>query len=243
VTDLVVFHRGEVAKGAESTGARLLPLEKSLDYRFPVGPVVGDVVYVLHPLDEGVLIPFGMYDEYLLRDKFNEALRIVTSLGASEVVSQTITSDARDGGAEAAIQGQGLRVKGQRAQRAEVNYHQAGTGGPPIDPRPLRWPDEPGFDSACVSVLRNGATEVDVSVSSDQTFSVESDVAGVLKKAGFALGGNYRRTRAVSYVLKARFPGPSSGDGVASQPRESLLAETAGDGVLAPPKRRRLFGN
>jgi hypothetical protein len=84
---------------------------------------------------------------------------------------------------------------------------------------------------------------VDVSVSSDQTFSVESDVAGVLKKAGFALGGNYRRTRAVSYVLKARFPGPSSGDGVASQPRESLLAETAGDGVLAPPKRRRLFGN
>lgn len=208
VTELVAFYAGDAPKHSTATGVEQMPLKRSTEFRFPRGPMAAELVYVKYALEPSVLIPFGMFDEFVLQEKFNEALRIVTALGASHVVSQSVLSDSREVGAEVGARGiGGLRGASRREQRTELNLNYTGTGGPPMDPRPLKWPGEPGFESAITAVMHNGATKVDIRVTSDMGYSIDTDVASNLKKAGFTLGGGYRKARTISYVLEASFPG------------------------------------
>ena len=91
-----------------------------------------------------------------------------------------------------------------------------------------------------MAVLNNGSHEVEIRVTSDQVFSVDSDLAAALKKAGLTLGASYRKSRTVSYVLRARFPG---WEATAAQHEDSASAidSEADDGVLAKPKKRGWF--
>ena len=131
--DLVVFYQGETPSNAESLGARIVPLQQSSQYDFAVGTAASKLVYVSHPLDQKKLIPFALYDEFILQDRFNEAVRIVTSLGACEVISQSVLSDVHEGGGEASVKGVGLRGSGRGEQHTRVDYSQRGTGGKAVD--------------------------------------------------------------------------------------------------------------
>ena len=52
------------------------------------GPTVAGIVYVRHPLHPGELIAFADYDERLsFEDRYEEALRVFTSLGAARIVA------------------------------------------------------------------------------------------------------------------------------------------------------------
>lgn len=209
MTQLVVFFEGEPIKQGPPMGIEQLPVLRSLDYQFPQGPVACNLVYVPHPHKPKMLVPFGQYDDFIVEEKFNEALRIVTELGACEVKSQSFIGDSIEGAAEASFKGIGWGGKAAKNAHRAVNYHQVGTGGAAVDPAPLQWPHEPGFDAARVAVLRNGAREIEIRVTSDQAFSIDSDVAAALKKVGFTLGVSIQRAGARSYLLYARFPGPT----------------------------------
>jgi hypothetical protein len=76
----------------------------------------------------------------------------------------------------------------------------------PRDPRPLRWPDEPGFSAAVSSVLENRATEVDINIRSNRTHAIDGALGLQLKDFGFELGGGAQHSGATSLHIRASFP-------------------------------------
>ena len=66
------------------------PMSSAAGLRSAEGVIRTSLVYVLVPSEAGpFLVPFGAYDEWSLRDRYNEAIRIMNTLGASEITCET----------------------------------------------------------------------------------------------------------------------------------------------------------
>lgn len=86
----------------------------------------------------------------------------------------------------------------QRIESSGFDFRHDGAGSAPRDPRPLRWPDEPGFAAAVTSVLENGSTELDINIRSNRTHAIDGTLGVQLKKLGFDLGGMTQHSGATS---------------------------------------------
>ncbi|WP_375504792.1 hypothetical protein [uncultured Jatrophihabitans sp.] len=204
---MVVFSDSEPKKNAGQLGLSQLPTAQMSEYQFPAGPASQKIVYIAHPLSAKTLIPFAQFNETIVNDKFNEAVRIMQMLGASEIVSRSVQSDSR----AAEVTGRFGKIRaqfgGQRGLNTQTNFHHRGAGSPPEDPAPLRWPSEAGFEAARLGVLKNRSTMVAIEIDSSADFQAESQVAAGLKKLGFSLGVEVKRTRTHSFKITAYFPG------------------------------------
>ncbi len=187
----------------DSQGVEQLPVSEARRFSLP-GPVLVKMVYVTHPADESTLVPFAEYDETVMRDKLNEALRVVNELRASRVVAKAVRGDS-SGGHAAAAKGLGINFGGGKAAAWDVAYEQNGVGGPPRDPRPLLYPREPGLEAACVAVLNNGARDVRIEIVRQYQLTVEGDLAAGLKKVGFKLGVALDKSKHSVFVIEAKF--------------------------------------
>ena len=208
---MLAFHQDAAPPREPSRGVAWIPIEKSDRYTLD-GPALVNVVYIALPAlspteSHPRLVTFAAYDEALLRDKYNEALRIVGTLGASEVKAWNFlgSSVAARAGVKAPQIG-GFSISGNKSELWEVTYEQQGDGGSPEDPRPLRYPHEPGFDSACHAVLSNGARFVQIEITRQSQFNVEGELAGQLKKVGFELGFTAIKNRSNVFSIAAKFP-------------------------------------
>lgn len=183
------------------------PLADAAGVRCIEGAVRSSVVYVQVPSEAGpFLVPFGEYDDWSLRDRYNEAIRIMNTLGASEITCETFGEVAVRRGLRAKIKGHGGAVTQQRIQNSGFDFKHSGAGSAPRDPRPLRWPDEPGFAAAVSSVLDNAATEVVINIRSNRTHATDGALGAELEGVGFDLGGGSQRSAATSLHIRATFP-------------------------------------
>jgi hypothetical protein len=156
-----------------------------------------------------LLVPFGAYDEWSLRDRYNEAVRIMNTLGASTIVCESYRAVKKRSGLRLLVHGKGGEVAFQRVENSGFDFRHLGTGSSPRDPSPLRWPDEPGFAAAIVSVLANRATQVSMHIrSSSSCFDVHSSLGVTLQNLGFELGGGHQNTGIASLHITAQFPTP-----------------------------------
>jgi len=136
------------------------PITQASGTRSVEGAIRPSLVYVQVPSEAGpFLVPFGEYDNWSLRDRYNEAIRIMNTLGASEITCETFGEVTTRRGLRAKIRGRGAQVVQRRIENSGFDFRHSGAGSAPRDPRPLRWPDEPGFAAAVSSVLENGATD------------------------------------------------------------------------------------
>jgi hypothetical protein len=184
------------------------PISSAAGLSSEEGAIRTSLVYVRVPRKPGPdLVPFGEYDEWSLRDRYNEAIDIMNALGASTITCETYREVTVRRGVRARIFDRG---GGELAQHREENsgfdYRHTGTGSAPRDPRPLRWPDEPGFSAAVSSVLENGATVVDINIRSNRTHAIDGTLGVQLKKVGFELGGGIQHSGATSLHIVATFP-------------------------------------
>ena len=152
------------------------------------------------------LVPFGEFDEWSLRDRYNEAIRIMNTLGASAITCETFGEVAVRRGLRAKVFGRGGEVAQRRIENSGFDFRHDGAGSAPRDPRPLRWPDEPGFAAAVSSVLDNGATEVVINIRSNRTYAIDGALGLDLKKSGLDLGGGTERSGTTSLHIRASFP-------------------------------------
>jgi hypothetical protein len=183
------------------------PILSAAGSRSAEGAIRTSLVYVLVPSEAGpFLVPFGEYDDWSLRDRYNEAIRIMNTLGASEIVIETYGEVVVRRGIRAKVFGNGGELTQQRLENSGFDFRHNGAGSAPRDPRPLRWPDEPGFSAAVSSVLDNGATEVDINIRTNRTHSVDGALGVELKKIGFDLGGLTQHSGATSLHIRASFP-------------------------------------
>lgn len=183
------------------------PITAAAGSRSVEGAIRTSLVYVRVPSEPGpFLVPFGEYDDWSLRDRYNEAIRIMNTLGASEIVCETYAEVSVRRGIRAKVLGRGGELTQQRIQNSGFDFRHNGAGSSPRDPRPLRWPDEPGFSAAVSSVLENGATDVDINIRSNRTHAIDGALGVELKKIGFDLGGLTQRSEATSLHIRASFP-------------------------------------
>lgn len=182
---------GEVPRPITSDGA-IRPGVVYVQVQSPVGPA-------LH-------VPFADFDEWSLRDRYAEALRIVNTLGASRVECESSRRSSKRQGLSLGIKGLAGRLSRSRDEVSAFDYSHTGTGSRPVDPRPLRWPDEPGFAAAVNAVLQNRATKVEIAINNSTQHSVDGQLGKKLKKLGFELGVSSERSEALSLRLVAEFP-------------------------------------
>lgn len=70
------------------------PISSASGLRAVEGLVRTALVYVRVPSEAGpFLVPFGEYDDWSLRDRYNEAIRIMNTLGASTITCETYGND------------------------------------------------------------------------------------------------------------------------------------------------------
>lgn len=208
MSQLVSYYEDEplATKGAVEVTQR--PVNASPNLVTTEGAVRPNIVYVLVPNTVGppLHVPFAAYDEWFLRDRYAEALRIVNTLGAKSIRCETSRDARRGQGVRLGVKGFGAAIRRNRRQSSLFDYSHTGTGSQPRDPRPLKWPDEPGFGAAVSSVLDNRATSVQINISSTTRHSVTGSVGKKLAKLGFDLGVSGESSEAVTLHMVAEFP-------------------------------------
>ena len=149
MTTLVAYYDNEPVDLKGKVEIQQVPMPKAVEARVADGALRPGLVYVLVPSPVGppLHVPVATYDEWSLRDRYNEALRIVNTLGAFHVDCRASARPRRG-----AVQGrgEGLRRQGRHPEGPEqwVRLLPHRTGSPARDPRPLPWPHEPGFAAA-----------------------------------------------------------------------------------------------
>lgn len=183
------------------------PISSAVRARSVEGAIRTSLVYVQVSSEAGpFLVPFGEYDEWSLRDRYNEAIRIMNTLGASAITCETFGEATVRRGIRAKVLRRGGELTQQRIENSGFDFRHDGAGSAPRDPRPLRWPDEPGFAAAVSSVLENGATEVVINIRSNRTYAIDGALGLKLKKLDLDLGGGTERAGTTSLHIRASFP-------------------------------------
>jgi hypothetical protein len=207
LSQLVAYYDENPVKLKGQVEIQQSPILSAAGSRSAEGAIRTSLVYVRVPSEAGpFLVPFGEYDDWSLRDRYNEAIRIMNTLGASAIVCETYGEVVVRRGIRAKVRGRGAELTQQRIENSGFDFRHNGAGSAPRDPRPLRWPDEPGFSAAVSSVLENGATDVDINIRSNRTYSIDGALGVELKKIGFDLGGLTQHSGATSLHIRASFP-------------------------------------
>lgn len=170
------------------------------------GVIRAALVYVRVPTAAGLLVPFGKYDDWSLRNRHNEAIRIMNTLGAAEITCEAFGEVTVRRGLRAKVRGRGAELTHQRVENSGFDYRHIGAGSAPRDPRPLLWPDEPGFSAAVSSVLENEASQVEINIRANRTHAVDSTLGIQLKQLGFDLGGTTEHSATTRLHIVASFP-------------------------------------
>lgn len=207
MSQLVAFYDEKPAELKKPVEVHQRPLRDGEQIRSVDGVVREGMVYVQVPSETGpVLVPFGEYDEWSLRDRYNEAIRIMNTLGASSISCQTFREVTKRRRLSLKVNAKGPAVEQERVENSGFDFHHSGTGSIARDPRPLRWADEPGFSAAVSSVLDNQATKVEINIRSQRKYSVDGSLGVTLKKLGFDLGGSATSSGATTLHISAEFP-------------------------------------
>lgn len=202
---LISFYDTDPVK-AKGASVKQLPLERADEFTFGNEPTISKVVYVRHPRIKSRVVPYGQYDSLVMTDKFNEALRIVQTLGAHTVVTRSFRGDLSRLALKGRLPQGTASAEVSKSTREEIAFEQLGTGGPAVDPGDSVYPHEAGFEAARRAVLLNGAMHVAINIESQSAFRVDSDIATLLRKAGFSLGATAERAQVRLLRLDAYFP-------------------------------------
>jgi len=212
LSQLVAYYDLDPVELKGQVELRQEPIAATAGARSVEGVVRSTLVYVSVPSEAGpFLVPFGEYDDWSLRDRYNEAIRIMNTLGASAITCETYGELIVRRGVRAKVLRRGGELTQQRIENSGFDFRHNGAGSAPRDPRPLRWPDEPGFSAAVSSVLENGATEVVINIRSNRTHAIDGELGLRLKKFGFELGGMTHHSGATSLHIGAVFPSGRKG--------------------------------
>jgi hypothetical protein len=208
---LISFYQDAPKRSSNSLGIELLPIDRANGFALP-GPAVVGIVYVRHPIDDRELIPFADYDEKLAQDRYNEALRVFTKLGAARIVAASRRQTTKQVGGRLGLRRFGADVGAGKDATWSLTFDQEGKGGVPVDPRPLRFRDEPMLDAVCEGVLNLGVKKGRIQITRSSTLGVDGELGLRLKKAGFKLGVSGTKATVTEFVIEAAFTADAAKD-------------------------------
>lgn len=206
VNQLVVHHEDMPLDLAGVVDLTQAHLSHAREAHSPHGPVRPGVVYVVAPrTPRPWLIPFASFDEWSLRDRFNEAVRVLTSLGAASVTSRAYGTPPDRTGLLAKAPGR-RPLPAPLLTTSGFEFAHTGKRRRPKDPRPLGWPDEPGFAAAVENVLAGATGRIELTLPRHDTHSPDSELGVDLRSLGFELGPVAPPSQVSRVVVTASFP-------------------------------------
>lgn len=207
MSQLVAYYDEKPVEVGDTVEINQAPISAANGLQSVEGAVRTELVYVsVHRQGRSFLVPFGEYDEWSLRDRFNEANRIMSTLGASLIVCETFREVSAPRGLRGKIGGNSGEFTQERRENSGFDFRHEGKGGPPRDPRPLSWPDEPGFSAAVHNVLENDSEAVEIKIRSNRSYAINGQLGLKLKGVGFNLGGMSQQSGTTSLHIRANFP-------------------------------------
>jgi hypothetical protein len=177
-------------------------------HAFELGyPEVG-VAYVRHPVRATRLIPLASYHPTIMVEKVNDAITMLTALGAAEIelgYSNEVSNEVR---ADLELLFGLVKIGGEATKEEKVNlvYHAKGTGAPPRALPPLTWLDEPGWRGIIDGRLHAGLHEFQLGFTFDHLSGVDTELSAAVKKFGLSIGGDFRRAHKAAFELRGSFP-------------------------------------
>ena len=179
-------------------------------HAFELGyPEVG-VAYVRHPVRSTRLIPLASYHPTIVAEKVNDAIAMLTALGAAEIelgynneVSNEVRADLELMFGLVKIGGSGGSTK---EDKVNVVYRARGTGAPPRALPPLTWLDEPGWRGIIDGRLHAGLHEFELGFTFDHFSGVDAELSAAARKFGLRIGGDFRRAHKAAFELRGSFP-------------------------------------
>ncbi len=83
MSQLVAYYDENPVEAKGKVEIHQSPIASAAGLRSSEGAIRTSLVYVPVPSEAGpFLVPFGEYDDWSLRDRYNEAIRIMNTLGA-----------------------------------------------------------------------------------------------------------------------------------------------------------------
>lgn len=231
---LISFYQEEPKRSSNALGIELLPIGRANGFALP-GPAVVGIVYVRHPVDDHELIAFADYDEKLAQDRYNEALRVFTKLGAARIVATSRRQTANQVSGRLGLRRLGAELGVGKDSTWSLTFDQEGEGGVPVDPRPLRFRDEPMLDAVCEGVLHLGVKKGRIQITRSSTLGVDGEIGLRLKKAGFKLGVSGTKATVTEFIIEAAFTPEAAKD------LDAIVAKT--EPMPVAPRRPRPWRN
>lgn len=209
--DLVAFYEEKAFNLKNKVEIEQRPMSDAPDFQSTEDAIRPGVVYVVKraAMQRPVAVPVAAYDEWSLRSRYNEALRIMNVLGASEIVCEALREVGRRSRFRFRVLKQGTEAGLERVEGSTFDYHHRGIGSLPQDPGPLLWPEEPGFRAAITSVTVNGATAVELTIRSTNGYSGNADLLATIKKVGLDVGVRRESDKTTTLRIHATFPDPA----------------------------------
>lgn len=167
-----------------------------------------EVAYVRHPVSRTRLIPLASYHSQILVEKTNDAIAMLTALGASKIdlsYSGKISDQAK---ADVEILFGMLSFGGTKNESEHVRgiYQASGDGARPRALPPLTWIDQPGWRGIIDGRLHGGLREFALTFTYEHDGGVDADLASNARQVGLRIGGEFRKAHRVSFNLRGEFP-------------------------------------
>jgi len=208
---IIVFHSdAEPIRTREPDGflhVEQHPISEVTDFDVIGQPEPG-VAYVRHPVSPRRLLPLATYHPTLLVEKANEAALMMTYLGASHIELSCTSRLCDQARAEIEILFGLVTLGGNKDTNEEgvVLYRAQGEGSAPRTLPTLTWIKEPTWEAIVQGRLHSGLRECSTSFTYDHSSGVDADLAAKVKRCGFTLGGEYRKSHRIAFNLSGTFP-------------------------------------
>jgi hypothetical protein len=180
---------------------------------FPPGHPRPGVVYVGHPFIPTVYFPMADFHRMMLEHKWNEAVHLLASLGATSIRAEHVSGASRDFAAKAfasaASSGATASVDASAASKSGTSFvfngDYAGAKKAKL-PENLGWfPHEPTWQMVARGRIEFGMTRFSMEVSYLDDFGVNVDAQVKLTKAGFGFGGKFEGHESSVWKLEGEF--------------------------------------
>jgi len=181
--------------------------------KFQPGHPVADTVYVGHPGVPERYYPGCDFHRALLLDKYLEAVRLLRSLGATEVtinsVSGCSTELATSAKLNTILNQLGIEVEKHSKNEEDINSHwtfKEVNEAPRIPPDLFWYNDEPTWKEIANGRLEGKLSAFEIDLNYTKDFGVNAKLRGICESAGLDLGGSFTGFEATRWKMAGKFP-------------------------------------
>lgn len=192
--------------GAASLQVQQVPIVESAKFDL-MQPETG-VAYVRHPVAPQRLLPLASYHADIVIEKTNDAILLLTMLGASSIELNYSTEVSNEVRADLELLFGLITISGTKRENSKTNivYTAKGTGAPPRPLPPLTWLDQPSWRGIVDARFHTGLREFALAYTYEHRNGVDTELVARVRKFGLRAGGDFRKAHKVAFNLRGEFP-------------------------------------